>query len=132
MSAKTTTGWTQTETAKAASNLVGVAYDEALAERIRDVLAARAEVSERKMFGGIAFMLAGNMAVGVIGEDLMVRLDPADAERALKEPHTRPMDFTGRPMKKMVYVDPVGTEADEDLAAWVEAGADFAASLPPK
>jgi TfoX/Sxy family transcriptional regulator of competence genes len=84
------------------------------------------------MFGGIAFMLAGNMAVGVIGEDLMVRLDPADAEKALEEPHTRPMDFTGKPMKKMVYVDPQGTEREEDLAAWVEAGADYASSLPPK
>lgn len=84
------------------------------------------------MFGGIAFMLAGNMAVGVIGEDLMVRLDPADAEEALREPHTRPMDFTGKPMKNMVYVDPQGTASDEDLAQWVEAGADYAASLPPK
>jgi TfoX/Sxy family transcriptional regulator of competence genes len=84
------------------------------------------------MFGGIAFMLAGNMAVGVIGEDLMVRLDPADAEKALAEPHTRPMDFTGKPMKNMVYVDAEGTASDEDLTAWVEAGADHAASLPPK
>lgn len=84
------------------------------------------------MFGGIAFMLAGNMAVGVIGEDLMVRLDPADAEKALAEPHTRPMDFTGKPAKNMVYVDPQGTASDEDLAAWVEAGADYATSLPPK
>jgi TfoX/Sxy family transcriptional regulator of competence genes len=109
-----------------------MAFDEALADRIRDVLAARPELSERKMFGGIAFMLAGNMAVGVIGEDLMVRLDPADAEKALEEPYTRPMDFTGKPMKKMVYVDPQGTTSDEDLAAWVEAGADYASSLPPK
>lgn len=109
-----------------------MAYDEALADRICDVLAARAEVSERKMFGGIAFMVGGNMAVGVIGEDLMVRLDPADAEKALGEPHTRPMDFTGKPMKGMVYVDPAGIEADQDLGAWVEAGADFAASLPSK
>ncbi|HYG96200.1 MAG TPA: TfoX/Sxy family protein [Solirubrobacterales bacterium] len=109
-----------------------MAFDEALADRIRDVLASRSELSERKMFGGIAFMLAGNMAVGVIGEDLMVRLDPADAEKALGEPHTRPMDFTGKPSKNMVYVDPQGTESDEDLAAWVEAGADFASSLPPK
>ena len=84
------------------------------------------------MFGGIAFMLAGNMAVGVIGEDLMVRLDPAEAEKALREPHTRPMDFTGKPMKKMVYVDPEGTARDEDLVAWVDAGAGYAASLPPK
>ncbi len=109
-----------------------MAFDEALADRIRDVLASRPELSERKMFGGIAFMLAGNMAVGVIGEDLMVRLDPADAEKALGEPHTRPMDFTGKPAKNMVYVDPEGTASDEDLAAWVEAGADYATSLPPK
>lgn len=84
------------------------------------------------MFGGIAFMLAGNMAVGVIGEDLMVRLDPEDAQKALREPHTRPMDFTGKPMKNMIYVDAEGTASDEDLAEWVEAGADYAASLPPK
>lgn len=109
-----------------------MAFDEALADRIRDVLLSRSEVSERKMFGGIAFMVAGNMAVGVIGEDLMVRLDPADAEKALEEPHTRPMDFTGKPMKNMVYVDAEGTASDEDLTSWVEAGADYASSLPPK
>jgi TfoX/Sxy family transcriptional regulator of competence genes len=109
-----------------------VAFDEALADRIRDVLASRPGLSERKMFGGIAFMLAGNMAVGVIGEDLMVRLDPADAEKALREPHARPMDFTGRPAKNMVYVDSEGTAGDEGLAAWVEVGADYASSLPPK
>jgi len=77
-------------------------------------------------------MVAGNMAVGVIGEDLMVRLDPADFEQALSEPNTRPMDFTGRPARNMVYVDPDGTASDEDLGAWVEAGAAFAASLPSK
>jgi len=109
-----------------------MAFDEALADRIRVVLSARDGVSERRMFGGIAFMLDGNMAVGVIGEDLMVRLIPADAERALAEPHTRPMDFTGRPSKNMLYVDPGGTEGDANLATWVEAGADHAASLPPK
>jgi TfoX/Sxy family transcriptional regulator of competence genes len=109
-----------------------MAFDEALADRIREILAARPALSERKMFGGIAFMVAGNMAVGVIGEDLMVRLDPADAERSLSEPHTRPMDFTGKPAKNMVYVDSEGTASDEDLAGWVEAGADYASSLPPK
>lgn len=109
-----------------------MAFDEALADRIRDALAARAEVTERKMFGGIAFMLAGNMAVGVIGEDLMVRLDPADAEKALGELHARPMDFTGKPARNMVYVDARGTASDEALAAWVDAGADYASSLPPK
>lgn len=109
-----------------------MAYDEALADRVRDALAPRPELSERKMFGGIAFMIGGHMAVGVIDDDLMVRLDPGDAEQALGEQHTRPMDFTGRPMKGMVFVDPAGTAADEDLAGWVDAGADFAASLPPK
>ncbi len=109
-----------------------MAYDEGLSDRVRDALAPRAGLSERKMFGGIAFMLDGNMAVGVIGEDLMVRLDPADAERAQAEEHVRPMDFTGRPMKGMVFVDAEGTAGDEDLGGWVDAGADFAASLPPK
>ncbi|HWC09364.1 MAG TPA: TfoX/Sxy family protein [Solirubrobacterales bacterium] len=108
-----------------------MAYSEALADRIRDALTRRAEVSEREMFGGIAFMLGGNMAVGVIGEDLMVRLGP-DAERALAEPHVRPMDFTGKPMKTSIYVSPEGTASDADLASWVEAGADYAQSLPPK
>ena len=107
-------------------------FDEGLADRIRDQLGPRADVSERKMFGGIAFMVAGNMAVGVIKDDLMVRLDPVDAEKALTEPHTRPMDFTGKPMKGMVYVDPNGTATDEDLGLWVDAGAEFATSLPPK
>jgi hypothetical protein len=109
-----------------------MAFDEALADRVRDLLGARGEVSERRMFGGIAFMVAGNIAVGVIKDDLMVRLDPADAERALAEPHTRPMDFTGTPSRGAVYVDPNGTATDEDLGPWVDAGADFAASLPAK
>lgn len=109
-----------------------MAYDEALAQRVREVLAPRERLSEREMFGGIAFMLAGNMACGVIGDDLLVRLGKEDAARALEEPHVRPMDFTGRPMKTTVYVDPGGTDADDDLAGWVDAGADFAAALPPK
>ncbi|HEX9967846.1 MAG TPA: TfoX/Sxy family protein [Solirubrobacterales bacterium] len=109
-----------------------MAFDEALAERVREALVGRAEVSKRRMFGGIAFMLAGNMAVGIVGDDLMVRLNPEDAERALTEPHVRPMDFTGRPAKNMVFVDSEGTASDQDLAAWVDAGADYATSLPPK
>jgi TfoX/Sxy family transcriptional regulator of competence genes len=109
-----------------------MAFDEQLADRVREALLARADLSERKMFGGIAFMIGGNMAVGVIQDDLMVRLDPTDAEQALAEPNTRPMDLTGKPMKGMVLVDSAGTESDEDLAGWVDAGADFAASLPPK
>ena len=109
-----------------------MAYDETFADRVRDALAPRAGLTERRMFGGIAFMVDGNMAVGIIGEDLMVRLDPADAEAALTEEHVRPMDFTGRPMKGMVFVDSDGTASEADLASWVDAGADFAATLPPK
>jgi TfoX/Sxy family transcriptional regulator of competence genes len=109
-----------------------VAYDEDLADRIRELIAARADVSERKMFGGIGFMIGGNMSVGVIGEDLIVRLDPGDAEKALKEPGVREFDFTGRPMKGWIFVGPEVTTEDEALASWVEAGADYAASLPAK
>jgi TfoX/Sxy family transcriptional regulator of competence genes len=109
-----------------------VAYDEALADRTRELLSVRAEVSERKMFGGIAFMVAGNMACGVIGEDLIVRLGDDEAAKALAEEGVRPFDFTGRPMKTTVYVSPERTADDAGLSEWVEAGADYAASLPPK
>jgi TfoX/Sxy family transcriptional regulator of competence genes len=109
-----------------------MAYDEKLAERIRNVLAPRVGLSERKMFGGLAFMLNGNMCCGLTADALMVRVGPDRFEEALAEPHARPMDFTGRPMKGMVYVDPAAYASDEGLAAWVKRGVDFAASLPPK
>ena len=109
-----------------------MAYDEELADRVRDQLAARAELSERKMFGGIGFLLAGNMAVGVIGDELIVRLEPEDAEKALAEDGVREFDFTGRPMRGWIFVSPEVTAEDEGLAEWVDAGADFAASLPAK
>ena len=109
-----------------------MAYDEQLAERVRDALALREDVTEQRMFGGIAFMLAGNMACGVLGDDLIVRVGPEEHERALAEPHVRPFDFTGRPSKGIVFVSPAGVASDETLAGWVEAGADFAASLPAK
>jgi TfoX/Sxy family transcriptional regulator of competence genes len=97
-----------------------MAYDEALAERIRTALRGRDDVAERKMFGGIAFMVAGRMACGVIHDDLMVRVGPDGHDAALAEPHTRPMDFTGRPMRGMVYVDPDGVRVDTDLSRWVD------------
>jgi hypothetical protein len=109
-----------------------VAYDEGLAERVRDLLSVRQGFSERKMFGGIGFMLSGNMACGVSGDELMVRLDPEEGEKALAEEHVRVFDMTGRPMKGWILVGPEATRSDEDLAAWVDAGADFAVSLPPK
>jgi TfoX/Sxy family transcriptional regulator of competence genes len=109
-----------------------VAYDEELADRVRELISSRPQVTERKMFGGIAFMVAGNMACGVLGEDLIVRLGEEDAERALAEEGIRPFDFTGRPIKTTIYISPERTSDDGDLAGWVEAGADHAASLPPK
>jgi TfoX/Sxy family transcriptional regulator of competence genes len=109
-----------------------VTYDEQLADRVREQLSARADVSERKMFGGIAFMVAGNMACGVLGEDLIVRLGDEEGEKAVREDGVRPFDFTGKPMKRIVYVSPERTSDEAGVAEWVEAGADFAASLPAK
>ena len=114
-----------------------MAYDERLAERVRAALAAAAgdaDVSERKMFGGICFMVGGNMAVGVNGEDLIVRLDPAACEAALAKPHTRPFDiFNTRPAPKgWLLVAPAGTKTARSLAAWVACGTKFARSLPAK
>jgi TfoX/Sxy family transcriptional regulator of competence genes len=109
-----------------------MAYDEDLAERVRDVVSSRADVTEREMFGGIAFMVSGNMACGVMGEDLIVRLGDEEARKALDEEGVRPFDFTGRPMKTTVYVSPERTRDDGGLAEWVDAGADYATSLPPK
>jgi TfoX/Sxy family transcriptional regulator of competence genes len=109
-----------------------MAYSEELADRIRAVLAPRERVREVKMFGGLCLMVNGNMACGVMGEELMVRLDAADAERAKREAGVREMDFTGRPMKSLVIVGPERVADDPGLAEWVDAGADHAASLPPK
>lgn len=108
-----------------------MAYDEALAERIRSVLADRVDVTEQKMFGGIAFMIGGRMAVGVINDDLMVRVGPDAHDDAVARPHARPMDFTGRPMRGFVYISPAGVADDPELQGWNEAGASFAASQPP-
>jgi TfoX/Sxy family transcriptional regulator of competence genes len=109
-----------------------MAYDEALADRVRELVLARPEGSEREMFGGLVFMVAGNMACGVLGEDLIVRLGEEEAAKAVAEDGVRPFDFTGTPMKTTVYVEPGRTSDDAGLAGWVEAGADFAASLPAK
>ncbi len=107
-----------------------MSYDEDLADRVRAVLPP-ADVTERQMFGGLAFMLDGHMFCGVVKEDLMLRLGPDGAERALEQPHVRPMDFTGRPMKGMVFVEPGGLEGAA-LRRWVEAAAAFTRGLPPK
>ena len=107
-------------------------YDEKLAERVRAVFQSEPGYTEKKMFGGVCFMVGGNMAVGITGSNLMVRPGPDNFQAALALPHARPMDFTGRPMKGFVYVDPDGIAADESLAEWVERGAGFARSLPTK
>lgn len=107
-----------------------MAYDEQLAERIRDVLVGDG-VSERKMFGGIAFMVDGHMVCGIVGDDLMLRLGDEAADAALDRPHVRPMDFTGRPMSTMVYVEPAGV-GGVALARWVEQALAFTRTLPPK
>ena len=109
-----------------------MAYEEALASRVRETLGENPEITERKMFGGIAFMLSGNMAVGVSKDDLMVRIDPDDQDEALAQSGVRVFDMTGRPMKGWILVAPEATEDDAALLRWVEAGLDFAGSLPPK
>lgn len=109
-----------------------MAYDEALAQRVRMTLGSRPDVVEMKMFGGVAFMVRDHMACGIVGEDLMVRVGPEAHPGALAEPHVRPMDFNGRPMRGYVYVGPDALAADADLARWVERGVDFALALPPK
>ncbi|MBI2170856.1 MAG: TfoX/Sxy family protein [Chloroflexi bacterium] len=107
-------------------------YNEALADRIRIAFAQRQGVTERKMFGGIAFMVDGKMAVGVQKDDLMLRVSGEEFERALARPHVRPMDFTGRPMVGFLYVAPGGCQADADLRMWVDMAVSYAQALPAK
>ena len=109
-----------------------MAYDEGLAHRIREELVELPGFDEKKMFGGVGFMLQGNMACGVNKDDLIVRVGPARYEEALAQPHTRVFDLTGRPMKGWVVVTPDGYESDADLTSWVQQGVDFALSLPAK
>lgn len=106
-----------------------MAYDEGLAERIREVLGDTEDISEKKMFGGLAFLLSGKMFVGINGEDLMVRVGPAAYEAALARPGAREMDFTGKPMKGYVFVGPDGTEDDTNLQAWVKMAQAFVKTL---
>ena len=101
-------------------------------QRVRERLSDQNDFEEKKMFGGISFMIQGNFACGVSSDDLVVRVGPDKYADALADPYTREMDFTGRPMKGWVYVNPDGYESDENLSYWVERGLDFALSLPPK
>ena len=109
-----------------------MAYDEGLAQRIREALADVDGLMERRMFGGVAFMLHGNMAVGISGDALMVRVGPDRYDEALAQPHARVFDMTGRPMRGWVVVAAEGIADDGALGEWVRKGADHARSLPPK
>ena len=109
-----------------------MAYDEILAQRIRDVLGDLPALVEKKMFGGIGFLVQGNMACGVHKDALVVRVGPEGYDEALARPHTGLFDMTGRPMKGWVMVGAAGIESAEDLQAWVGQGVEFALTLPPK
>ncbi len=109
-----------------------MAYDEDLADRVRARLAGEHGLDEKTMFGGLAFLLDGNMSVGISGDSLMVRVGADATDDALSRPHTRPLDMSGRPMKNWILVAPSGIQSDEELAEWVGRGVGFARSLPPK
>ena len=110
-----------------------MAYDEKLATRIRTLLADREGVQEKTMFGGIAFLLNGNMACGVNGTDMIVRIAPAETDDALAEPGVRMFDLSGgRPMKGWIMVAAENTTKAKDLRRWVDRGTAYAATLPPK
>ena len=109
-----------------------MAYDEPLAERVRKRIAKKPGYMERKMFGGVCFLINGNMCTGAWNGSLVVRLDKEMHEQTQAEPHTRPMNITGKVMKGWALVEPAGIESDDDLKAWVRRAAAFAASLPAK
>jgi TfoX/Sxy family transcriptional regulator of competence genes len=109
-----------------------MAFNESLAARIRQHLARRKNVEEKKMFGGIGFLLNGNMLVGVWKDSLIARLGPEEGEEALREPHVKEFDITGRPMKNWVLVGPEGVERDKQLSDWVQRAMKFVAKLPAK
>jgi TfoX/Sxy family transcriptional regulator of competence genes len=110
-----------------------VAYDEDLANRLRELLADEDAITEMKMFGGLAFLLHGNMSVAASGQGgLLVRIDPAESDAALAQPHAAPMEMGGRAMEGWIRVAREGLESDRDLEAWVARGVSFAKTLPPK
>jgi TfoX/Sxy family transcriptional regulator of competence genes len=109
-----------------------MAYDEALAQRIREALPGVPGLTEKKMFGGIAFLVDGNMACGVSKDSLMVRINPDATADVLAQPNVRVFDMTGRPMKGWVLVEPAGIQEEDDLKHWIDQGVAYVQSLPPK
>ena len=109
-----------------------MAFDEGLAERIRDHFHSRKDVEEKKMFGGLCFMVSNHMCCGIVKDMLMARVGPDNYEKCLAKKYASEMDFTGKAMKGMIYVSPEGLESDSDLASWLNICIDFVESLPPK
>ena len=109
-----------------------MAYSEDVAERVRAVLSTRRRVVERKMFGGLAFMVSGHMCCGVAEDELMLRIGPDQYEKALQRKYVREMDFTGRPLRGMVYVEPDGFRTKQSLEKWIDVAAEFTKTLPNK
>jgi len=109
-----------------------MAYDEGVAQRLRDVMQEIPGVEEKKMFGGLAFMVNGNMCAGVVKDTLMLRVGADQYKHALARPYARKMDFTGKPMTGLIYVDPPGFESDGDLENWIETALAYVKNLPRK
>jgi TfoX/Sxy family transcriptional regulator of competence genes len=109
-----------------------MAYDEELAERVRHALGTHAPFAEIKMFGGLCFTVKGNMVVGVVNDDLMVRVGPDGHDEALAQPGARPMDFTNKPMTGFIYADPSGTATDADLQGWIDRAYAYVGPMPQK
>jgi TfoX/Sxy family transcriptional regulator of competence genes len=113
--------------------MAGMAYDEDLANRIRELMAQESGVTEKRMFGGLAFLIGGNMSVAASGQGgLMVRIDPDDAEELLAKPHARPFEMRGRPAQGWLRVDAEGVKTKRQLEPWVRRGVAYARSLPAK
>ena len=109
-----------------------MSFDEDLAARLRERLERQKGVEEKRMFGGVGFLLNGNLLVGVWKDSLVARLGPGEGEAALLEPHVRPFDVTGRPMTGWVLVGPEGVEEDDQLAGWIDRASAFVGTLPAK
>jgi TfoX/Sxy family transcriptional regulator of competence genes len=109
-----------------------MAYDELLAVRIRAALGTLPNLDEKKMFGGVCFLIDGNMVAGVYKDDLIMRIGLIGYQEALVRPHTKLFDITGKALKGWVMVEPEGCATESDLKAWIERGLEFSSTLPPK
>lgn len=109
-----------------------MAYDEMLAARIRTAMTGEDNLVEKQMFGGIAFLLNGNMTCGVVGEKMVARVGPDQYDTALENRFAHPMDFTGRPMRGRVFVAPEGIQREAELHTWIELARNYVSTLPPK